>query len=84
MVSSSSPVMSTFKSSITSFSSSVKTFSTFCSVSATGLIKVMILKSREDVSIGKDFCLTTFSSLLRRKVNLNQGGRYLLAVLWER
>ena len=31
-----------------------------------------MLISLEEVSMGKDFCLRTFSSLLRRNVNLNQ------------
>lgn len=77
--------MSTLKMEMTSLSSSVNTFSTFCSVSTMGLINVIMLMSLEEVSMGKDFCLRTFSSLLSKKVNLRYKiNDYLLAVLVDK
>ena len=57
--------------SLMTLSSSVNIFSTFGYDSATGLINIMMLMSLEVVNIGNDFCLTTFSSLFNKKVNLN-------------
>ncbi len=82
--SSNSPVMSMARIYKTSLSSLLSSFTTFGSVSLTGLISIITLISLEVVSIGNDFCFTTFSSLFRKKVNLCQYYNYLLAVFCDR
>ena len=69
-VSSSYPVTSTPNVYSTSLSSSLSYFTGLCQVSLTGFIIIITLINREVVSIGNDFCFTTFYNLFNRNVNL--------------